>query len=168
MKKISAVILAVCALVFSLSSCAEEPKAFVLRPFSCQVFTATQNEAISGRLSFESPENIRFEIDKPENLKGLVIAADNGHDTVKIGSLETEFSSELLTGQKNVFKNLFEALGAAGNTQFALKSEGETVLSGQYEFGDYRLLISSSGGEIARLEAGGTVYDFASFEAAAD
>lgn len=150
-------------LVFSGCSSPGSENIFKLGCFVCDVSVESGAEEIIGELCCNSPTSMSFTVRKPENLKGLTVGTENGEDFVRIGSLNAPLSQETLTGGRNIFENLFEALGAAGNEEFKIKSTGTDHLAGNYEFGSYLMHINAENKAVLKLEAGGTAYNFSSF-----
>lgn len=127
-------------------------KTFRLEETNVNVSFAEGKTMIRGSLSFFSPEKIALKLSEPMELENCVLKLENG--VLSFGLDETQCNLENIFGGGKGFQTLFEALSAAGKSDYRIFAgkvkldcaPGEAVLS------------LNKNNEIKALRAG--VYDY--------
>lgn len=161
MKKILALSLAV-LLIFAFSGCAAANNVlYKQEAFTAFVEASAGDKKIRGSLNFVSPSEISFEISEPESIKGVTVKLQNSEIVMIYESVEMTFgSTQLLTKEKNVFENLFEALGSFANTQHEISASGRTSVKCSYVFGEFSAVADADNSRLTSIETPSYLYIF--------
>lgn len=160
MKRFFAILL---ALIFLLCGCtAVSPaKTFTLGEFEAMVSTQLDSFEISGTLKYVSQTDIIFTVIMPKELAGTVIKLQNDDMTASLDGIEIPIgSTALLTGNKNVFENLFKALSSLANASYEIPNAGNEAVNGDYSFGKFSAKLDCENEKLTEISTDSFTYKF--------
>lgn len=159
MKKIWIALIPV-MLTFVFFACSDKCETFTVEPFEATVEAESGDAVMTGKLRYASPSAVSLTIIKPENIKNLTFATQDGSDYIVIGSMKSaSVPSSTFPTEKNVFENLFKAMQALQNGLTAKKG-GTEKINCDYAYGKCMITVNTDTNRIECIDAGRFKYKF--------
>ena len=131
---------------------------FSVSPFRAEV-TVKELPELRGKLDFKSAAEISFTILEPKDLNGIIFEIRNGNSYFCIDDVTFDINEAILNnGNKNVFLNLFEVLGALSSDAVQINKNNDKY-SSSCIYGNFTCLFESDLKSIKEITSDNFTYN---------